>query len=197
MIRQIILGFVIGITILAVLAGLFYASVMGYFVRQPTPEQIADDIVALINLEREAQGLAPLVINEHLTLMAQWRSKDMLAGGYQSHEPPEGHPTLEDFTVLLGYDSMYAPVENIVSMYLVFGQRLDEVYWRAVDGWRASPGHWGWAMSEETTTTGVGVAVGDGYVVITQLFWGTGLFSPSAARKYNCDAPQLHAWKGD
>ncbi len=170
------------------LAGLFYAAAMGYLVHQPTPEEIADDIVARINAEREAQGLETLVINEHLTLIAQWRSQDMIEGDYFSHYPPEGHPTLRDLVVNLGYNSALVPIENIVTMQLVYGRRLDDVAERAVDSWRTSPGHWRWAMGRSEELTGVGVIVRDGHIVITQLFWSGGSI-PTLARQYNRKSP--------
>jgi len=171
--------------VVTAVAGLLYAAATGHLVHQPTPEEVADDIVAQINADREAQGLEPLVVNEHLVLMAQWRSQDMVDGDYVGHDPPDGHPTLADLAARLGYESLHKPVENIVTMRLCLG-RLDDVADRAVDSWRNSPDHWRWAIGRGSEMTGVGMAVGDGYVVITQLFW-PGFFTPPSARQYNRD----------
>jgi uncharacterized protein YkwD len=163
----------IGLAVVASV-GLIYAAAMGYLTPQPTPEELAEQIVARINAYRQAGGVEPLIINDYLVQIAVWRSQDMVDGGYVSHTPPEGHPTLDDVCERLGYGRFSKPVENIVTMRLQFGRRLDDVAERAVDSWRSSPGHWGWASSPYSERTGVGVAVGDGYVVITQLFLSRG-----------------------
>jgi uncharacterized protein YkwD len=142
-----------------------YAAAMGYVTHQPTPEEIADDIVAQINTEREALGLEPLLVNDHLVQIARWRSEDMVASGYFGHYPPEGHPTLGDLGARLGYGWFIHPVENLVTMRLTFGRRREDVAERAVDSWRSSRGHWMWLVDPQTKVHGVGVAVGDGYVV--------------------------------
>jgi uncharacterized protein YkwD len=166
------------------IVGLIYAAAAGYFTPQPTPEGIADDVVARINAARASRGIPPLTVNEHLVWMAQARSDDMVQGDYYSHDPPPGHPTLNDLLEELGYQRGFPPVENLVSVPLFMG-RLDGVARRSVDAWYDSRGHWLWAMDEYANITGVGVAVGDGYVVITQLFWGGDIFTPRAVYQHN------------
>jgi len=157
------------VTVIAV-GGLSAAFTFGLHVHQPTPEEIGEDIVARVNAEREALGLNPLLTNDHLTMMAQWRSDDMVDKGYVSHTPPEGSLQLKDLCRGLGYSLFDEPVENIVTMNLVLG-RTDDVTERALESWRGSPDHWKWIVSDYNVATGVGVAMGDDYVVITQLFW--------------------------
>lgn len=155
----------IGCTILAV--SVIFA---GPVLAQPTPEKMADDVVAGINTERQRLGLAPLAVNESLMLMARWRSEDMATGGYFSHQPPDGHPTLDDLLARLGYDWQYRPAENISAVRPLLARSAAP--YLAIDSWRDSPGHWRWAMSPEQTMTGVGVAISrDGTVIVTQLFW--------------------------
>ena len=172
------------LTLLAV-GGLLSLATGIVLASQPTPEQIADEIVARVNAERVARGWEPLVVNEHLVQISQWRSEDMIAGDYFDHHPPEGHPTLKDLTERMGHDYYLRPVENIVTMDLLYGFYRGDVARKAVDSWRDSPGHWGWLISQDTEMTGVGVAFGDGYVVITQTFWSGGAFTPDDAEQYN------------
>ncbi len=47
-------------------------------------------MLALVNKERRAAGLRPLVMDEKLTVVAREHSADMLARGYFSHYSPEG-----------------------------------------------------------------------------------------------------------
>lgn len=146
------------------------------------PDQVAREVIELVNQERVSAGLQPLVVNEELMVLAQQRSADMAEGDYVSHWAPTGHPQLHELTQELGYDLLETPVENIVH---VMTTDLDGVAPRAVDAWRDSPGHWRWTMSEGLSMTGVGVSVGDDGVVVTQLFWGPGVFTPATAHWHN------------
>ena len=152
----------------------------------PMPEDIAYQVVKLINVERRDMGLKPFVINDQLVWMAQVRSDDMMDSDYLSHFPPQDHPTLESLTEQLEYNVMRRPVENIALIHIHDG-RLDDIAQRAVDNWRGSPGHWRWITSEYYWITGVGVTVENGKVIITQLFWGAS--SPAGAQAYNREAP--------
>jgi uncharacterized protein YkwD len=175
---------------LTLVGGLACVAVARMQERQPTPEEIAYEIVVLVNDERRALGVEPLVINDHLTLMAQWRSQDMIDGEYYSHDPPPGHPTLGDMCEQLGYQWVNAPVENLVFLASVDEEHLDlTIADQAVVAWKGSPGHWQWAISPETKVTGVGIVIADGGAIATQLFWGEGGFTPSEARQFNREAP--------
>jgi uncharacterized protein YkwD len=176
------------IVALTLVGGLACVAVAGAQERQPTPEEIAYEIVVLVNDERRARGLDPLVINEQLTWMAQRRSQDMIDGGYYSHSPPPGHPTLGDMCEELGYQSLHAPVENLVGGP-VDEERLDQVPEEVMGSWRSSPGHWDWIVDRHQEMTGVGVAIGDGRIVVTQLFWTGSGFTPAGASRYNGEAP--------
>jgi uncharacterized protein YkwD len=170
------------------MGGLACAAVAGTQDRQPTSEEVAYEIVVLVNKERRARGLEPLVINEQLTWMAQRRSQDMIDGDYYSHTPPPGHPTLGDMCEELGYQWIHAPVENIAGGPFDV-QRLDLVPEVVMGSWESSPGHWGWIISPYQEMTGVGVAAGDGRIVVTQLFWEDAGFTPAGASQYNGEAP--------
>jgi uncharacterized protein YkwD len=153
----------------------------------PTADEIAETVILGINAERQKLGLEPLIVNEHLMLIARWRSEDMATGGYFSHDPPDGHPTLDDLLARLGYDWQHRPPENIAAVRPLISQTA--VPYLIIDCWRDSPGHWVWAMSPEQTLTGVGVAIADdGTVIATQLFWDESS-TPPTAYEYNRKAP--------
>jgi uncharacterized protein YkwD len=155
---------------------------------QPTPEAITEEIIVRINAEREALGFEPFVVNEYLMLMAQWRSQDMVDGDYYSHTPPDRHPTLGDFCERLGYERLHKPSENLMYTEWSDGRSLDGFTEFTVSGWRGSYLHWRRAMNPTQSRkgmTGVGVVVGKDRIVITQLFWFGGLFTPSDAYQHN------------
>lgn len=153
----------------------------------PTADEIAERVILGINAERQELGLEPLVVNEHLMLIARWRSEDMVTGGYFSHDPPDGHPIRGDLLARLGYGRQHRPPENIAAVRPLISQNA--VPYLIIDCWRDSPGHWVWAMSPEQTLTGVGVAIADdGTVIATQLFWDESN-APPAAYEYNRKVP--------
>jgi uncharacterized protein YkwD len=175
---------------LSVMVVLLFLSgaVRGWFWRQPTEEQVAYEIVELINEERRDLGVEPLLLNDQLTDMAVRRSQDMAAGDYYGHKPPEGHPTLRDMVEEMGYDFTSVPDENL-NIGPVFLGRTSYLAEDAVESWKESRVHWRVAMSCGVAMTGVGVVFDDGKVVITQLFWDNGLFAPTEAWNHNHEAP--------
>lgn len=56
---------------------------------KPRPA-LEEQMLALVNKERRAAGLRPLVMDKKLTMAAREHSADMLARGYFSHYSPEG-----------------------------------------------------------------------------------------------------------
>jgi uncharacterized protein YkwD len=144
---------------------------------QTTPDDVAIQIIELMNTERQALNLEPFVINDQLNWMAQVRSDDMVASDYAGHHPPDGHPTLSTLTEELGYNRALRPVENIALIPISDGN-LCSVAKQAVQAWRDSPGHWQWVTSPHYWITGVGISVADDHVIITQLFWGSSGFTP-------------------
>ena len=76
-------------------------------------------------------------------------------------------------------------------MYIVHddGRSLDGIADSTVSGWRDSPGHWRLIVSPDIEMTGVGVVVADDRIIVTQLFWAGGGFTPTAASQYNREAP--------
>ena len=83
------------------------------------------------NLERKKAGLAPVVLNEKLSLAAYKKAQDMFANGYWAHVSPRG-VTPWDFIVAQGYQ------------YTVAGENLAKNFTTSknvVDAWMASSTH--------------------------------------------------------
>jgi uncharacterized protein YkwD len=51
---------------------------------------VEQEIVSLVNTERQAQGLASYIIDSQLTMIARAHAQDMVARGYFGHTTPEG-----------------------------------------------------------------------------------------------------------
>lgn len=116
------------------------------------------EIVRLVNEERTKAGLALLEVDPGLMQFARERSEDMVKREYVSHYDPT---TGEDLSGAAG--------ENIAR----FSSRwstLSDLPQRSVGYWIASEGHRKNILDAGAHRTGVGVAVGGGNVIITQIF---------------------------
>ncbi len=129
---------------------------------QPTAAMERDafelEVVRLVNEERVKAGLAPLEADPGLMQFARERSEDMIARGYFSHYDPT---TGEDLSGAAG--------ENIAR----FSSRWDipsGLPQRSVSYWIASEDHRKNILDAGAHKTGVGVAVGNDNIIITQLF---------------------------
>jgi len=96
-----------------------------------TNEITPENIVARMNAYRADFGLAPLRLDERVTLAARDRMRDMEDSGYWSHESPNG---MSPFTWLTVRDySFSAAAENLASGF--------ETVRFLVDSWMESHGH--------------------------------------------------------
>ena len=101
-------------------------AVLGY------SSQIApEEIVELTNLEREEQGLSPLLLNMSLNEAAQRKAADMFAFDYWAHKSPSNREPW-DFFEEVGYDYIYAG-ENLARDF-----STSEA---VVAAWMMSPSH--------------------------------------------------------
>jgi len=96
-----------------------------------TNEITPENIVARMNAYRADAGLAPLRLDDRVTLAARDRMRDMEDTGYWSHESPTG---MSPFTWLTVRDySFTAAAENLASGF--------ETARFLVDSWMESHGH--------------------------------------------------------
>lgn len=119
---------------------------------EQTPSQV-QQIVDLVNAERQNAGLSPLKVNKDLTNLAKVKGEDMRDQNYFSHTSPTyGSPF--DMMKKFGIPYTYAG-ENIVA-----GQKT------AVDvmkSWMDSPGHRANILNANFTEIGVGFVQGGTY----------------------------------
>ena len=175
-------------TVSIVLAALFLVAALSVCAstlvsagRPPNPDDIEAQILCRLNERRAANGAQTLTVNEDLAVIAQQRSDDMLEGHYFGHLPPPGRPTLDELTVQRGLNAAYTPVENLAFVVLEGPFSASSIARDVVAAWENSPDHWLWAMHPEQSLTGIGVAVDQDRVLVTQLFWGVGFVPPDAA----------------
>ncbi|SFK41570.1 uncharacterized protein, YkwD family [Halobacillus dabanensis] len=115
-------------------------------------EEFEQEVVALVNKEREERGLEPLQTHNRLSALANVKSQDMADNSYFSHTSPTyGSP----FDMMDEFDFRYRTAgENIAA-----GQRTPE---QVVDGWMNSEGHRANILHEDFTHIGVGYIEGTG-----------------------------------
>jgi uncharacterized protein YkwD len=113
-------------------------------------ERVRREMLARVNRERAAQGLAPLRRHPRLDDAAQAHAQDMFTHRYYSHDTPEGKSAMDRIQAL-GYRARYAG-ENIAR-----GQySVDEV----MDGWMESKTHREHLLSPIFDDVGFGLAFG-------------------------------------
>ena len=132
-------------------------------------------MLAETNLDRQANGEAPLKLNTELMKAAAAKAADMAARNYWSHNTPDGNPPWV-FVTAAGYQ--YAKVgENLAT-----GFYNEEA---AVKGWMASPPHRENMLDPSYTDVGFGfanaphyIAAGGGPATIFVAFYGDPAGSP-------------------
>ncbi|MCD8055981.1 MAG: InlB B-repeat-containing protein [Clostridiales bacterium] len=117
----------------------------------------ANEVVALVNEERAAEGLDPLVMDERLTEGAMQRAAELAI--YYSHTRPDG----TKFSAALGeHSGVTVTGENAAA-----GQTTPTI---VVDSWMNSEGHRSNILRTDTTTIGVGCVKMGGYTYWIQIF---------------------------
>ncbi|CAN7216111.1 CAP domain-containing protein [Terrabacter sp. LjRoot27] len=129
----------------------------------PPRAGVAQQVVALVNVERSRAGCGPVSANAALRRAAQGHSDDMAARDYFSHTSPDG-VTFAERIRAAGYDGG-AIAENIAA-----GQTSAK---DVVRSWMASPGHRTNILNCGYRDIGVGYATGGSYGTYwTQTFGG-------------------------
>lgn len=130
---------------------------------------VEDEVLRLCNVEREKQGLAPLVMEEKLRGIARIKSAEMLENNFFDHNSPiSGSPS--NLMKINGYTDWTASGENIQ-----MSQGRDRASVTAsyiVGQWMNSPGHRANILSKEFKRIGVGIVFRDSDLKAyeTQLF---------------------------
>jgi uncharacterized protein YkwD len=125
---------------------------------QASPES---SLVALVNVDRAAVGLRPLLVDSRLAAIAGQRSAAMAAAGHLSHVQPDGR-TAVDMIAAAGI-TWYGAGESIGwNTYRGLSDSMRVVN----DGWLSSPEHAAIIRSTDYNYIGVGLGVtagGDRY----------------------------------
>ena len=129
-------------------------------VMDSTVQAYENEVVRLVNIERDKQGLKPLVSDWQLSRVARYKSQDMQDNGYFSHNSPTyGSP----FDMIKSFGISYRTAgENIAK-----GQRTPK---EVVNAWMNSSGHRANILNSSFTKIGVGYAKDGNYW--TQMFIG-------------------------
>jgi uncharacterized protein YkwD len=113
--------------------------------------------LCLLNQQRAAQGVAPLVENGALSSASTGYSQRMVAQGFFAHESPDGGTLVDRLTGAgyLGDDDPWLVGENIG-----WGQGGLATPRSMVSAWMDSPGHRENLLSADYTEVGLGLALG-------------------------------------
>ena len=103
-------------------------------------------MLALVNAERQSNGLPPLEMDDRLSSVARAHSIDMAQRGYFDHTDPDGQ----------------SPFDRIGAAGIAYFAAGENIAWGAatpesvVKGWMDSPGHRANILNEKFTRIGIG-----------------------------------------
>ncbi|HHY38907.1 MAG TPA: hypothetical protein GX507_08290 [Clostridia bacterium] len=120
------------------------------------------EMLDLINAERERAGLHPLIADEVLTRLARMKSEDMIEKGYFSHDSPT-------------YGSPFDMMRKAGVKYTTAGENLAgaPTVERAHTGLMNSEGHRRNILNPSFKRIGIGIIEGGPYgLMVTQMFTG-------------------------
>ena len=151
-----------------------YGEIHDAVVKETSPglDSLEAKVLILAQEERSRAGLTPeLVLNDQLCAAAREHSDDMAERDYFDHRSPDGSNALAR---VLRYDPKFRGTlaENIASRSNPAGVAEDEdaLARHIVDAWLESPPHRATLLSPLFRLTGIGVAVKNGEIYVTQLF---------------------------
>lgn len=138
--------------------------------------------LALVNEDRRAAGMAPLVGSAPLAEAAQQHAEDMAARGYLAHVSPTGNTAFDRY-VAAGGDRWQAVAENI-GLCGNCGPTPDADGLRRIHaGWIRSAAHRDNILARDLTQFGFGIAADDaGKVYAVEMFAGPS-DEPSGAQR--------------
>ncbi|MCW3098323.1 MAG: SCP-like extracellular [Chthonomonadaceae bacterium] len=117
----------------------------------PTEEQIATQLLELVNKERTANNLPPLRLHPQLQAAAHWMAQDMATNDYLDHTDHEGRE-IEARLTAFEYKDYQAIGENVAA-----GQATAA---DVMASWMQSPGHRSNILSPDFCEVGIGHASG-------------------------------------
>lgn len=104
-----------------------------------SPSGIEEQVMALINEERERLGIPPLKLDENLAVAAHVRAAELYTCDYFAHQRPNGDPwnTILDIQVVVEYSNA---AENLAWSNQPVGEDVEAQRW--FDLWKNSPSHY-------------------------------------------------------
>lgn len=121
---------------------------------------VESEVLKLVNIERQKQGLSPLKLSSELSKVAKIKSQDMADKNYFSHNSPT-------------YGSPFDMMKQFGIKYTTAGENIAKGYSSAqavMNGWMNSPGHKANILSSNFGTLGVGYVEKNGSTYWTQMF---------------------------
>ena len=129
-----------------------------------TPQELAAEVVRLVNVERAKQGLSPLGTYDSLTEAAEIRAPELLT--LFSHDRPDGTKCFTAMDKTGAKKNAYTYGENIAAGNATAAATVEQ--------WMNSPGHRANILNKDFTHIGVGYAKGGSYGHYwVQMFVGT------------------------
>src|SRR5699024_852542 len=123
--------------------------------------QIEQEVLRLINIERSKAGLPAFTSSSQLVQVAREKSKDMAVNNYFSHTSPT-------------YGSAFDMLSSFNISYKTAGENIAQGYQNAesvVKGWMNSQGHRDNILNSSFNTIGIGTYTdGNGTIYWTQIF---------------------------
>lgn len=130
-------------------------------ITNPGISQVEMEVVRLVNIERQKEGLAPFKVSAELSKVAKTKSEDMGKNNYFSHTSPT-------------YGSPFQMMKTFGIKYNTAGENIAKGYLSAqavVSGWMNSSGHRANILNPSFKTIGVGTyTTGNGTIYWTQMF---------------------------
>lgn len=123
--------------------------------------QMETEVVRLVNIERQKNGLSSFTTSGNLSNIARLKSQDMAQGNYFSHQSPK-------------YGSAFDMMKSFGISYKTAGENIAKGYYSAeavVKGWMNSQGHRDNILNPSFNTIGVGsFSSSNGTIYWTQMF---------------------------
>ena len=130
-------------------------------ITNPGISQVEMEVVRLVNIERQKEGLAPFTVSPELSKVAKIKSEDMGKNNYFSHTSPT-------------YGSPFQMMKSFGINYNTAGENIAKGYLSAqtvVSGWMNSSGHRANILNPSFKTIGVGTyTTSNGTIYWTQMF---------------------------
>jgi len=129
-----------------ILFTVIFLSASAYEYRGPESE-----LIALINSEREAKNVPPIVVNWEVSRLARYKSEEMKTHQMFTHESLlYGDPA----ELLMRFNVPFAKIGANIAM----GQETPQ---EVFDSWLSSPGHMANIINPDFTSAGVGFSCDD------------------------------------